>query len=233
MADTTNFVNYNDAQELMTAVGNKFRALNGAYVIRGNSAFANLPTVLTKAMNGFVYNVTDEFTTTANFVEGAGKKYPAGTNVVIADIGAVSYSAVTPEGTENPSTEGWYELDGTDYVLTTDTTVDGSKTYYEAITAVNMKYDVIGEFVDVDAINDNIQAVSDMITGEFDETQEYAANDVVVYEGKLYQFKDAHTADDPWDADNVDERTVVELISSAEPASLTTEQINALIALLD
>lgn len=220
MADTTNFVNYNDAQELMTAVGNKFRALNGAYVIRGNSAFANLPTVLTKAMNGFVYNVTDEFTTTANFVEGAGKKYPAGTNVVIADIGAVSYSAVTPEGTENPSTEGWYEL-------------DGSKTYYEAITAVNMKYDVIGEFVDVDAINDNIQAVSDMITGEFDETQEYAANDVVVYEGKLYQFKDAHTADDPWDADNVDERTVVELISSAEPDSLTTEQINALIALLD
>lgn len=46
------------------------------------------------------------------------------------------YTAVTPVGTENPSTEGWYELSGTSYVLSTDTTVDSSKTYYEA-TAVS------------------------------------------------------------------------------------------------
>lgn len=38
--------------------------------------------------------------------------------------------AVTPIGTENPSEEGWYELSGTDYVLSTDTTVDSGKTYY-------------------------------------------------------------------------------------------------------
>ena len=230
---TKNFVSYADATELMTAIGTKFKALNGAYVIRGNSTFANLPTVLTAAMNGYVYNVTDDFTTTADFVEGAGKKYPAGTNVVIANIGAVTYSAVTPEGTEDPSAEGWYEESGGVYTLSEDTTVDGSKTYYEAVTSVNMKYDVIGEFVDVEALETAIQNVSDMITGEFDETLDYAAQDVVVYEGKLYQFKDAHTAGDPWDADNVDEKTVIELISAAEPASLTTEQINALIALLD
>lgn len=230
---TKNFVSYADATELMTAIKTKFKALNGAYVIRGNSTFSNLPTVLTAAMNGYIYNVTDDFTTTANFVEGAGKKYPAGTNVVIANIGAVTYSAVTPEGTEDPSAEGWYEESGGVYTLSEDTTVDGSKTYYEAVTSVNMKYDVIGGFVDVEALETAIQNISDMITGEFDETLDYAAQDIVVYEGKLYQFKDAHTADDPWDADNVDERTVVELISSAEPASLTTEQINALIALLD
>ena len=230
---TKNFVSYADATELMTAIGTKFKALNGAYVIRGNSTFANLPTVLTAAMNGYVYNVTDDFTTTSDFVEGAGKKYPAGTNVVIANIGAVTYSAVTPEGTEDPSAEGWYEESGGVYTLSEDTTVDGSKTYYEAVTSVNMKYDVIGEFVDVEALETAIQNVSDMITGEFDETLDYAAQDIVVYEGKLYQFKAAHDADDPWDADNVDERTVVELISSAEPASLTTEQITALIALLD
>ena len=41
------------------------------------------------------------------------------------------FSAVTPVGTENPSEEGWYEKNGRNYVLTTDTTVDSEKTYYE------------------------------------------------------------------------------------------------------
>lgn len=49
--------------------------------------------------------------------------------------GTVSYSAVTPAGSENPSTEGWYERSGSAgsyvYTLTTDTTVDSLKTYYE------------------------------------------------------------------------------------------------------
>lgn len=44
----------------------------------------------------------------------------------------VSYDAVTPAGTENPSEEGWYEKDASNnYVLSTDTTVDDTKTYYE------------------------------------------------------------------------------------------------------
>lgn len=41
-----------------------------------------------------------------------------------------TYTEVTPVGTENPSEEGWYELSGTEYVLSTDTTVDSGKTYY-------------------------------------------------------------------------------------------------------
>lgn len=40
-----------------------------------------------------------------------------------------TYTAVT-NPTGNPSTQGWYELDGTSYVASTDTTVDTSKTYY-------------------------------------------------------------------------------------------------------
>ena len=43
----------------------------------------------------------------------------------------VTYTAVTPIGTENPVTEGWYEKNGEDYVLSEDTTVNASKTYYE------------------------------------------------------------------------------------------------------
>lgn len=36
---------------------------------------------------GNVYNVSSKFTTTADFVEGAGKEYPAGTNIVIVNTG--------------------------------------------------------------------------------------------------------------------------------------------------
>lgn len=38
--------------------------------------------------NGSVYNITDELTTDNNFVEGAGKTYPAGTNVVLVEPSA-------------------------------------------------------------------------------------------------------------------------------------------------
>lgn len=52
-------------------------------------------------------------------------------------ITATSYDAVTPAGTENPSEEGWYERSGSAgsyvYTLTTDTTVDATKTYYEFV----------------------------------------------------------------------------------------------------
>lgn len=48
-------------------------------------------------------------------------------------ITGVSYNAVTPVGTENPSEEGWYEKDGDVYELTTDTTVDSEKTYYKQV----------------------------------------------------------------------------------------------------
>lgn len=41
-----------------------------------------------------------------------------------------TYTVVTPEGTENPSELGWYELVNGEYVLSTDTEVDLSKTYY-------------------------------------------------------------------------------------------------------
>lgn len=55
----------------------------------GSVTFANLPTL--NATNlGKILNITNSFTTTADFVEGAGKTYPAGTNVAIVDIGTSS-----------------------------------------------------------------------------------------------------------------------------------------------
>lgn len=48
--------------------------------------------------------------------------------------GGESYNAVTPVGTENPVEENWYELVDDEYVLSEDTTVDNSKTYYKKTT---------------------------------------------------------------------------------------------------
>ena len=48
--------------------------------------------------------------------------------------GVVSYNQASPAGSENPATEGWYERSGSEgsyvYTLTTDNSVQSSKTYY-------------------------------------------------------------------------------------------------------
>lgn len=251
-----NFVSYANAESLMTAIGQKFAALSGAYIFKGSSTFANLPSSLTEAMTGYVYNMSEEFTTDSRFIEGAGKTYPAGTNVAVANVSSTS--------------------------------------------TADMKFDVIGSFVDVAAIYAAIKAVSDMIAGEFDATESYAAGDVVVYDGDLYKFDSTHAAgawtgsdatettvealiaavvsniasisatvaklaadiadafdatstystDDvvmyngdlykftadktagDWDSTKVTAATIVDLINAAEPAALTSEQVAALIALL-
>lgn len=266
-----NFSTFEDLREVLTPYAGKINALGSAYVPRGSSTFENLPTVLTENMLGYAYNVTNDFTTTALFVEGAGKPQKAGTNVMVVDRS--TYDAVTPVGTENPKTEGWYEEDiNGKYVLTGDETVDGTKTYYEKTVVV--KYDTVGSFVDLTELENNIKAIQDMITGEFDKSADLETGAVVIYDGKLYQLTSAYSAysevtpvgtENPqdegwyeydgtdytlstdttvdsaktyyqlndWDASKAQETTIAELIKNAEPQSLTAEQINSLIALLD
>ena len=59
-------------------------AVSGAYKAKGTVVFASLPT-LTAAAVGDVYNVSDAFNTTEDFLEGAGQSYSAGTNIVCVD----------------------------------------------------------------------------------------------------------------------------------------------------
>lgn len=228
----TNFVSYANSETLMQGIADKFKSVEGAYVLRGSVTFANLPSVLTKNMRGYTYNVTDAFTTDSRFVEGAGKEYGPGANVSVADVS--TYSAVTPVGTENPKEEGWYEYDSVtqEYTLTEDETVDGTKTYYEYVEGY--KFDVVSDFVDVGAIMDEIDKVVAMIDpDEFDESQPYEIGRIVTHERGLYRFISPHTADDPWDATEVEVVDIISLIDDAEPESLTPTQINNLLALLD
>ena len=119
-----------DIANLREEVSNR---ITSVYKAAGSLPFASLTSaLLVKANQGNVYNITDAFTTTADFTEGAGKKYTAGTNVAVVEsmtaVFSVSadstvdaektyyvnqnggYSVVTPAGNEDPATEGWYEM---------------------------------------------------------------------------------------------------------------------------
>ena len=60
----------------------------GGYTPSGSAYFDDLPTP-SKDYLGYVYNMLEDFTTTNDFLEGAGKTYSAGSNVVIVDAGSV------------------------------------------------------------------------------------------------------------------------------------------------
>jgi len=222
-----NFVSYSNASVIVEAIGEKLKAINGAYTFRGSIPFADIPASLTRQMNGYVWNITDDFTTDARFIEGAGKKYSAGTNIAVADLSVDTYDAVTPVGSENPHTEGWYEEVSTGvYRLSADETVDTGKTYYEKNTTVDVKLDVVSDFVDV-------AGIEALTANQFDASLDYAEGAIVIHEGVLYEFNTAHTAGDPWDPAEVTATNVAALIDSAEPDPLTTQQVNTLLAMLD
>ena len=57
---------------------------------QGSIAYANLPAPSASNL-GYVWNITDSFTTDARFLEGAGNTYPAGTNVAVVQNGSSYY----------------------------------------------------------------------------------------------------------------------------------------------
>lgn len=75
-------------------------------------AFADLPE-LSAANLGLVVNVTDAFTTTDSFLEGAGKQHPAGTNVVV-----VAVTGEEPTSYKYDALAGFVDLSG--YVKAAD-----------------------------------------------------------------------------------------------------------------
>ena len=93
-ADTTineKFGNYYNKTETEGKIDEKINvAISTTYRAAGAIAFESLPE-LGASEEGKVYNITNEFTTTENFVEGPGKKYPVGTNVVCIDVGTDEY----------------------------------------------------------------------------------------------------------------------------------------------
>ncbi len=78
----TNDAKYQTEEQVAAAINAKVAS---AYKAGGSAAFAGLPAA-DEAHLGLVYNVTDKFITTDDFIEGAGKKHPAGTNVAVVAV---------------------------------------------------------------------------------------------------------------------------------------------------
>lgn len=87
----------NDSEfQTATQVDDKIAAaVVGALKPGGSVAFAALP-ALEETNKNKLYNITDAFTTTTDFIEGSGAAYPAGTNVaIIEDGGVLKYDTYT------------------------------------------------------------------------------------------------------------------------------------------
>lgn len=177
MADKK-YLDYEGLQTLVALIKANFAPAGALQYIGSVATVSELPalTGTGAAKAGHIYSFSAEATTTADFVEGAGKTINQYDEVVCVNttpssptatlkwqiLGPVfdvsdrlqfvqtmpaspsdgqtvlylgnttyTYHSVTPEGTENPSEQGWYVSNGSGgYVLTSDTTVQSGTTYY-------------------------------------------------------------------------------------------------------
>lgn len=88
-------------------------SFSGALRPMGTVTFANLP-ALSEADGGSMYNISDQFTTTAEFKEGAGNTIPAGANVYKTEDGKWDILAGTPVTGVKGSAESEYRRGNVD-----------------------------------------------------------------------------------------------------------------------
>lgn len=82
-------------------------SFSGALRPMGTVTFANLP-ALSATTSGNMYNISDQFTTTSDFKEGAGNTIPAGANVYKTEDGKWDVLAGTPVTGVKGSAESEY-----------------------------------------------------------------------------------------------------------------------------
>ena len=75
------FLDYAGLQELVVKINEKFAPIQAIQYRGSVQDVASLPTLATTPI-GSMYNIVKQGTTTADFVEGAGKKIEAGSNVI-------------------------------------------------------------------------------------------------------------------------------------------------------
>ena len=141
----------------------KINALPSAIIPKGSKAFANLApsTDLAAANLGFMWNITDAFTTTSDFAEGAGHSIPAGANVYVANVGTAAEPSYKYD-----IFAGMYDLSGyalkSEMLVTPGTGADADKTTIQlksgtTATVLTQHQDISGKAdKDADAVAGNI-----------------------------------------------------------------------------
>ena len=117
-------------------------SFSGALRPMGTVTFANLP-ALSEADGGSMYNISDQFTTTAEFKEGAGNTIPAGANVYKTEDGKWDVLAGTPVTGVKGSAESEYRRGNVNITAenvglgNVDNTADSAKSVKYAASAGN------------------------------------------------------------------------------------------------
>lgn len=151
VSDLTNDSNFQTGTQVENAIAAQ---IGRVYRPVGSVAFANLP-ALTEANLGKVVNVTDSFTTTADFVEGAGKRHKAGADVGIIEASAAVY-VLTEDTTAQAGKTYYADANGTALDTQPAEGADISAAGYYEFVAATYKYNVFANFVDTSGQMDKI-----------------------------------------------------------------------------
>ena len=97
----------------------KITAIPSAIIPKGSRTFSQLApaTDLAAGSLGFMWNISDGFTTTSDFAEGAGHVIPAGANVYVANVGTAAEPSYKYD-----IFAGMYDLSG--YALKSEMAID-------------------------------------------------------------------------------------------------------------
>lgn len=165
---TKKYLDYEGLQRLVEQMNKKYAPI-AAIIFKGSvDKVADLPTIADQKA-GWMYNIVTAGMTTADFVEGAGHEIAAGENVAAVELYTGDYDKVTPLASDDPKAKGWYEEDvvtfvdvtselvtgdnpqalglyeqgssPTEFVPTTDTSVQPSKLYYEREATYKLSQD--------------------------------------------------------------------------------------------
>ncbi len=133
-------VSETNSKKYYDQVKNISESLSGALRPMGTVLFSNLPSV-SSVTDGDMYNISDEFVTTSDFVEGAGITEPAGSNVYKTSGGKWDVLAGSPVTGIKGSSESSYRRGNVDITPSNiglgnvDNTADSEKSVKYATSA--------------------------------------------------------------------------------------------------
>lgn len=165
----------------------KIQAIPSAIIPKGTRTFSQLApsTDLVAGSLGFMWNISDAFTTTSDFAEGSGKPVAAGSNIYVANVGTAAEPSYKYDIFAGP-------IDLSGYALKSEMSVEAGTGANADKTTITLK---TGTSATVLTAHQDISGKVDKIETEaFSAEKAYAEGDYVTYDNKLYQFTAAHAA---------------------------------------
>lgn len=144
----------------------KIQAIPSAIIPKGTRTFSQLApaTDLAAGSLGFMWNISDAFTTTSDFAEGASHSIPAGANVYVANVGTAAEPSYKYD-----IFQGMYDLSG--YALKSEMAINdvaGDSTKKEIVLKSGLSQQVVIAHQD--------------ISGKADKDTDAVANNIAIFD---------------------------------------------------